>query len=324
MDRAAQPLGLDAAVGVDTRGPAPALVEQHIARAQQPALDHGAERDARRIAPAGRFHQRGVFHRHNPIDAPAGDLDVVALTLDADPPAPQPLRHRAGGAGAEERIEHQTAGFGRGENHPVQQRLGLLGRMRLAPASLEPLRAAAHRQQPVAPHLHPVVEGFHRLVVETGAGAAGAFCAPDQGLVGIGEAGAAEVRHRVGLAPDHVVQDPVAEVLQDGADPVDVVVGADHPERAVVLQHAPRRAQPGAGEVVIGCEVGELVPPRVDAVDAGVVGPVQLAAELQVIGRVREHHIDAAIGQRRHLPDAVAGENLVARDRLFRRHRDAT
>ena len=54
---------------------------------------------------------------------------------------------------------------------------------------------------------------------------------PDQRLVRVGEAPAAEVRHRVGLTPDDVVENPVAQVLEDGADAEDVVVAADHPER---------------------------------------------------------------------------------------------
>jgi hypothetical protein len=56
--------------------------------------------------------------------------------------------------------------------------------------------------------------------------------------VRVGEALAAEVRHRVGLAPDDVVQDPEAQVLQRRADAEDVVIAADHPQRAVGLQHA--------------------------------------------------------------------------------------
>jgi uncharacterized membrane-anchored protein len=66
--------------------------------------------------------------------------------------------------------------------------------------------------------------------------------------VRVGEAAAAEVRHRVGLAPDHVVEDPEAEILQRRADAEDVVIGADHPDRAVGLQHAALGEQPGAGE----------------------------------------------------------------------------
>ena len=50
--------------------------------------------------------------------------------------------------------------------------------------------------------------------------------------MGIGKAPAAEIRHRIGLAPHHIVQDPVAQILQAGADAEDIVIGADNPERA--------------------------------------------------------------------------------------------
>ena len=111
----------------------------------------------------------------------------------------------------------------------MQQRLRLLRRMRLAAvAVLQPLAAAADRDQPVAAHLQLVVQRLHGGVVE---GVAGVLVlrAPDQRLMGVGEAAAAEVRHRVGLAPHHVVQDPEAEILQHGTDAKDVMVGADHP-----------------------------------------------------------------------------------------------
>ena len=64
----------------------------------------------------------------------------------------------------------------------------------------------------------------------------------------VGEAPAAEIRHRVGLAPDHVVEDPESQLLQDRADAEDVVVGADHPERAVLAQQPAALGQPFAGE----------------------------------------------------------------------------
>ena len=71
-----------------------------------------------------------------------------------------------------------------------------------------------------------------------------------------------EIRHRVGLAPHHVVQDPEPQVLQDRADAEDVVVGADHPQRAVLAQQPAAFGQPVPGERVVGGEVGEAVPVR--------------------------------------------------------------
>ncbi len=53
-------------------------------------------------------------------------------------------RHRRRGAGAQERVQHHLAGIGRGQQHPMQQRLGLLRGMQLEPMRvLQPLRPGA-------------------------------------------------------------------------------------------------------------------------------------------------------------------------------------
>ena len=111
--------------------------------------------------------------------------------------------------------------------------------------------------------------------------------------MGVGEAGAAEVGHRVRLAPHDVVQDPEAGVLEQRADAEDVVVAADHPDRAVVLEDSPRLAEPGAAELVVGGEAVELVPVVVDRIDPAALGPEQVAAELEIVRRVGEDHVDA-------------------------------
>ena len=145
--------------------------------------------------------------------------------------------------------------------------------------ALEPLLAGAERDGPVGAHLDVFVAGFERFVVEGVALGARVARRPDQRLVRVGEAAAAEIRHRVGFAPHHVVQDPEAEILQDRADAEDVVIGADHPERAGGLHHAAAGAEPGAGEFVVGREARELVPVVVDRIDLGIVGTLEVAAE---------------------------------------------
>ena len=127
---------------------------------------------------------------------------------------------------------------------------------------LQPLAAGADREQPVGAHLQVVVAGLQGVVVEGVALGVGVAARPDHRLMGVLEAAAAEIRHRVGLAPDDVVEDPEAEVLEDRADAEDVVIGADHPERAVRLQHPAAGEQPGAGEVVIGGEALRTCPSR--------------------------------------------------------------
>ena len=100
---------------------------------------------------------------------------------------------------------------------------------------------------------------------------AGIASRPDQRFMRVGEAAAAEVRHRVGLAPHDVVQDPEAQVLQDGADAEDVVIGTDHPQGTRGLQDAAAFRKPALGEAVIGLEAFELVPVVVNRVDLALV-----------------------------------------------------
>ena len=67
----------------------------------------------------------------------------------------------------------------------------------------------------------------------------------------VGEARAFEFRHRVGLEPGNVIQQPIAEILKRRAEPEDVVIGADHPYRAIRLQHALAFGEPRAGELIV-------------------------------------------------------------------------
>ena len=125
-----------------------------LARSQRPV---GAERGAvqRRLASArivprrhhsafnqNRRRRRAAAHAcrewlssrfHRAADLPRSFTERPShrrVALDPDPVAAQPLGDRARCAGAEERIEHEVARLGGGEHDPVEQRLGLLGRMR--------------------------------------------------------------------------------------------------------------------------------------------------------------------------------------------------
>ena len=257
------------AVGAHLRGVAGAGIGEDGARRDQAGLDQACRRRrAARRACRSTISSAGVGARRDRGDARRGRGDIGLLALDADEMAAEALGDGAGGAGAEERVEHDVAGLRRGEQDAVEQRLGLLRRVDLlALAVLQPLVAGADREQPVGAHLQVVVGRLQRIVVEGVALGLRVAARPDQRLMRVGEAAAAEIRHRVGLAPDHVVEDPEAEILQGGADAEDVVVGADDPERAVRLQHAAAGEQPGAGEGVVGGEARELVPVVVDRID---------------------------------------------------------
>src|ERR1700704_468929 len=105
--------------------------------------------------------------------------------------------------------------------------------MNLAAAISQPLRSAAQRQIPIAPHLQFFVTGFQAAVIERVRLLVLSSFGPDQRLVRVTEARAAEVWHRVRLNPHHVIQYPVAQVLQDRSNAENVVVGADNPECTV-------------------------------------------------------------------------------------------
>ena len=82
------------------------------------------------------------------------------------PALPQASRDRAGRPGAEERIEHDVARLGRRDQHTVQQRLGLLGRMELATVAFQPLGARTEREKPVRAHLKVIIQGLEGVIVE--------------------------------------------------------------------------------------------------------------------------------------------------------------
>ncbi len=269
------------------------------------------EGDARRLARGLEGGERRFRERLDGGDSRLGCGGIGGITFDADEPPAETLRHGAGGAGAVKGIEHHVAGLGSGENRAREQRLGFLGRMNLLAASvLQALLAGAERERPVGTHLHVFVAGLQRLVVE---GVAAGFLArgPDQRLVGVGEAAAAEIRHRVGLAPDHVVEDPEAEILQQRADAEDVVVGADDPKGGGGLHYAAAGEQPGAGEIVIGREARKLVPIVVDRVDLRIVRALEVVLELQIVGGIGEDEVDRGGRKLREFRDAVADQDAI-------------
>ena len=181
---------------------------------------------------------------------------------------------------------------------------------------LQAFVAGADGDEPVRAHLHVFIAGFERIVMEGVALRFGALRGPDHGLVRIGEAAALEVRHRVGLAPHDVVQDPEVEILQGRADAEDVVIGADHPERRVLLHHAAHGDKPGAGERVVVGKARELVPVVVDRVDEALVRTRERLFELEIVGRIREDHVHALGRKLLQIGDAVAEKNLIERKRI--------
>jgi hypothetical protein len=175
--------------------------------------------------------------------------------------------------------------------HAVAAGLRLLRRMHLLSVAVLQALAARAERQPVGAHLQVFVEDLQGVVVEGGL-ASGRTSPPRSWSRGHSGNGCRGNSASGSTSARHVVQDPEAEILQDRADAEDVVVGADHPDRAVRLQHAAHGQQPGTGEGVIGVEAFELVPVVVARVDLRLVRPVQVAAELQIVGRIGEDQVD--------------------------------
>jgi hypothetical protein len=92
------------------------------------------------------------------------------------------------------------------------------------------------------------------------------------------------------------------------------VIAADHPQAPARLQNPAAGFEPGAGELIVGREAAELIPVVVDAIDAAVVGPIELVVELKIVGRVGEDEIHARFGQGFEDLDAIADDDLVGRE----------
>ena len=156
---------------------------------------------------------------------------------------------------------------------------------------LQPFAAGADRHVPIRAHLTIFIARFQRVVIERVRLALRAARGPDHRLVGVGEAATAKVRHRVGLAPDDVVENPEAQILHDGADAENVVVGADHEDCRVRLHEAARFGQPFAGEAIIFGEAGEFVPIVVDGVNDALVRAREGAFQREIVGWVGKNQI---------------------------------
>src|SRR5262249_18458452 len=136
-------------------------VAETRARRDQSTLEQRRERHPRRLARGHERRERGRGQRLHPGDAPARGPRVGRIPLHPDEAAGEAPGHRAGGAGAAERVEHEVVRPRGCQQHPCQQRLRLLRRMQLlAAAVLEPLLAGAERQRPVGARLHVVVAGL--------------------------------------------------------------------------------------------------------------------------------------------------------------------
>ena len=317
VDRADDVAERNGAVGAHHRLPAALFVEQNRSRRDHARLDQAGEGDARLLPFAERRLKaasgkgstaaiRVVAPRRYRFRSRSQPMKWRPSFLATAPVVPVPKKGSS----------TTSPGFDAAMTMRASRASGFwVGWVLRAVLVLQALSAGADRKKPVGAHLAVFVASLQRLVIEGIGLRARAFRGPDHGLVGIGEPPAAEIRHRIGLAPDDVVENPEAEILQDRADAENIVIGADDEDRRLRLHRAPRGREPVAGEAVVIGERGEFVPVVVDRVDFALVGPGQAAFELKIIGRIGEDQIDAGLGQAAHGLDAIADEDPVERRR---------
>ena len=129
--------------------------------------------------------------------------------------------------------------------------------------------------------------------------------------MGIGKTCPHEIWHRVGLHPNYIVQYPEPGVLKHRPHPVDIVIAADNPDAAGILQHAPALQQPRPCEVIILTERVKLIPPVVNGTDPRPVRPEEIAVQLQIIRRIGKDQVGRRVGQQLQQLQAVAMMHLV-------------
>ena len=254
-----------------------------------------------------RHLQIGIIEFFNPPNALHRRFGIFRLGLNTNEMTAQLFSHRAGGAGAEKRVEHNITGLRTGQQYAVQQAFGLLCRVQFRAAiTLQAFAAGANRQAPIRAHLHIIIQRLHRLIIEGIAGGVFIGRGPNQRFMRIGEARAAKIWHRIGFAPDNIVQNPITKILQRRANAENIMIRADNPKRAGRLQHALRLAQPSAGEGIISGVTVEFIPIIGYRIHLALVGAVQFVFQLQIIRRVSKHQIDAIIGQCAQPFEAIA------------------
>jgi len=109
--------------------------------------------------------------------------------------------------------------------------------------------------------------------------------------VGIGETYAAEVWHGVALDPHNVIQNPVAQVLQDAAYAVDIVIRPNYPKRSGGFEHSPALAEPPAREVIVGFKAFEFIPVLGNSIHLADVRPPEITLQLKVVRRVGKDQV---------------------------------
>lgn len=137
---------------------------------------------------------------------------------------------------------------------------------------LDPLLTCTEGDDPITAHLQAIIERFQRMMIESVL-CPFEFACPDQGFMRVGKTHSTKVRHWVALDPDHIVENPESQILHQLAEAKDVMIGANNPQRAAILQHPPTGAQPALTELVISLETFEAIPSLSNTFHSGHIRP---------------------------------------------------
>src|SRR3954454_2606518 len=89
------------------------------------------------------------------------------------------------------------------------------------------------------------------------------------------------------------------------------MIGTDHPQASLGLEHAAALLEPRPREGVVVPKASELVPGLVNAIDPALVRSMQLLHELEIIRRVGENDIDRCRRDPLDLGQAIADQNRI-------------
>ena len=129
--------------------------------------------------------------------------------------------------------------------------------------------------------------------------------------MGVGEAHAPKIGHRVAFYPHHVIQDPIAQFLQAVANGKYIVITAYHPQGAGRFKHSLALSQPLAGKALVGRQTLKFIPVLIHRVHLAHIGAPEFVLQLQVIGRVREDQVYGGGRQLRQNIQAAALDDAV-------------
>ena len=137
------------------------------------------------------------------------------------------------------------------------------------------------------------------------------FFSPNQCLMSVGVADPAKVGHGIGFFPDDLVNNPKPQVLEMFPNSVDIMVGADSPDRPIFFQDPAGSFDPGDCEGIIGIVVFKFVPGIIYPIDSAEIRSPKIPFDLHIIRRISKYQVDRIIREFIHYLNGISLEDLV-------------